>query len=77
MQGVQCISHLPVPAALLQDEAGAKLQMLAAEEGRSAEQMALKWNAQRGVPVLVPSTSEMLNCVDFSSWRLSEGRSKV
>uniref|UniRef100_A0A7S1SPM4 NADP-dependent oxidoreductase domain-containing protein n=1 Tax=Tetraselmis chuii TaxID=63592 RepID=A0A7S1SPM4_9CHLO len=74
-KGVQCVASCPLAGRSSDLLAHPSVAALAAELGRSAHEVLLKWNTQRGIPVL-PSMSEDLavDAAAFFSWKLNNAQ---
>lgn len=84
VQGVQCVAHSPLggrdgTSCLVQHEVTQAL----AKEGHALEELLLKWNVQRGIPVVVDGANggalfQQPGSIDgFHAWKLNEEQQKV
>jgi len=78
-KGVQCVAYSPLgQGSLVRGDAA--VERVAAEAGKTPAQVLLKWNTQRGVPVIPKaSTRERLaeNIEGHADWRLTYAQKGV
>lgn len=71
-KGVQCVASKPLAHGDAELMSSPEVQEVAAETGRTAKEVVVKWNTQRGVPVTyLLDGGELLDLQSFFSWKLT------
>ncbi|CAG9465030.1 unnamed protein product [Pedinophyceae sp. YPF-701] len=78
-KGVQCVAYSPVARNRPEIMDTPQVQTVAKETGKTPAQVVLKWNVQRGVPVIPKAGSEehIKENIDMFSWRLSPAQKSM